>query len=74
MNYLVEDFVEDFMEESKEPTLCHECAANLTVGQTEAEKKFLAAEKVSTEITHLGMRFKQGKGSSCGKEGEVIYY
>jgi hypothetical protein len=69
-NYLVEDF----MEESTEPTLCLECFKKLRVGSTDAEKQFLLSEEVATMVTHAGMHFKQGQCSNCGKEGEVIAY
>ncbi len=68
MNYLVEDF----LEESKEPSLCLKCFIKLKVGMTDAEKPSLLSEEVSTLMNQRGMYFEQGTCIECGKEGEVI--
>ena len=53
MNYLVEDF----LEESKQPSLCLDCFIKLKVGVTDAEKPFLLSEEVSTLMNQEGMYF-----------------
>jgi hypothetical protein len=68
MNYLVEDF----LEESKEPSLCLDCFIKLKVGVTDAEKPFLLFEEVATVMNQKGMYFEQGTCHECGKQGEVI--
>jgi hypothetical protein len=68
MNYLVEDF----LEESKEPSLCLDCFIKLKVGVTDAEKRFLLSEEVSTLMNQKGMYFEPGTCTECRKGGEVI--